>query len=308
MQAVELIGRAPRRFLRELKSLARVIKTSRFFSSPSRRVLAHLLQRAHLNTKIVYTYEGARFRLHDSAVSKHMFYNARRWHGTADIHFLKQLLRPGEAFVDIGANVGSHSIAIAKHFGGAVDVHAFEAHPRTFRYLQDNIQLNGLAHIKAYNTALGAEEGEVEFLDETGIDDMNRVLSRGETHPRAVRVPLRRLDDFELYRLPIGVIKIDVEGYELFVLRGAERTVAQARFLYLEASDAHYARYGYTPQDLLELLSGWGWAIYRFPEPTVIERVYPQTLHFNDDEWENWVATRSEEALLQRVALQVRGR
>lgn len=288
--------------------LAQVVRTSRSFTSPPRRVLAHLLQRLRLNTRVTYTYEGARFRLHDSAVSKNMFYNARHWHGTTDIHFLKQLLRAEEAFIDVGANVGSHTIAIAKHFGDAVEVHAFEAHPRTFRYLQDNVQLNQLQCIKIYNSALGAENGEVEFLDEVGIDDMNRVLSRGETHRRVVRVPLRRLDEFELYSRPIGVIKIDVEGYELFVLRGAARTAAHTRFLYLEASHTHYARYGYTPQDLLELLSGWGWEVYRFPEPTVIERVTPATLQFADDEWENWVATRSKEALLERVSLQVQGR
>lgn len=305
MRSLQRVGRIPRRLLHECRELKRVIELSRSFSSPPRCVFAHLLQRLRLDLKLVYTYEGARFRLYNNAVSSQMFYNATQWHGTADIHFLKQLLRPGETFVDIGANVGSHTIAIAKHFECGVQVHAFEAHPRTLQYLQENVALNALDCVRIYNVALGDKAGEVEFLDESGVDDINRVITSGEIQHRTVCVPMRRLDDFELYKLPIGVIKIDVEGYEWFVLQGAERTVAQAQFLYLEASDQHYARYGYSTGELIALLSSWGWELYRFLQPSVLERVSDDTPRIMEREWENWVATRSLQTLLQRVPYQV---
>lgn len=181
MQAIEWIGRALRRFLREMQSLARVIRISCSFSSSSCRFLASLLQRARLYTKFVYIYESAGFRLNDNTVSRQMFYNVRRRHGTADIHFLQQLLRLCEQLVDMGANVGSRSIAIAKYFGDVVDVGVSEVHSRTSRRLS--------------------------------------------------------------------------------------------------------------------------------PEPIIIERVYLQTLHFIvEHEWDNWVATRSEAALLQHVPLRVQRR
>lgn len=305
MKSLQLVGRIPKRFLRKLRELAQVIRLSRSFSSPARCVLAHLLQWLSVSDKITYVYEGARFRLYNNAVSSQMFFNASHWHGTADIRFLKSLLRPDETLIDIGANVGSHSIALAKHFGGRVQVHAFEAHPRTFRYLQENIQLNKLSCIYPHNVALGEENGEVEFTDEVGVDDINRVSPPSERHRHTVRVPMRRLDDFGLDHLPIGVIKIDVEGYELFVLRGAARTVARASFLYLEASDIHYARYGYSTADLIRLLTDWGWELYRFVSPDAIERVSLDTPRLSEKEWENWVATRSLQSLLERVPYQV---
>lgn len=293
------------RIVRGARGLVGAVQQSRQAARPARYVFDYILRRLRMNEKILFRYEGARFRLRDNPVSRQMFYNAPRWHGTADIRFLKRLLRPGEAFIDIGANVGSHSIVLARHLGATSTVHAFEPHPRTFDYLKGNVELNSLSNIRLYNIALGDTEGIVEFSDYATIDDQNRVLQDGASQERVVSVPLRRLDSFSLYNESIGAIKLDVEGYEFFVLRGAERTLEAAQFLYFEASREHYARYGYTPEDVLNLLTKSGWQVFRFSGENTVQLVEDASRLFTARAWENWVAARSVERLLERTSLQL---
>jgi FkbM family methyltransferase len=294
------------RIVRGVAGLIGAVRQSRRVSRPARYMVDYILRRLRLNEKIIFRYEGACFRLRDNPVSRQMFYDAPHWHGTADIRVLKKLLRPGEVFIDIGANVGSHSIVLARYLGEPSIVHAFEPHPRTFAYLQANVELNQMSNIKIYNVALGEVEGTVEFSDFAIIDDQNRVLSGQDERKHTISVPLKRLDSFGFYQEPIGTIKLDVEGYELFVLRGAERTLAAAQFLYFEASREHYARYDYTPEEVACFLSDSGWRIFRFVEEEVIQPVEKATSRlFATRPWENWIATRSVDLLLERSALQI---
>jgi FkbM family methyltransferase len=192
---------------------------------------------------MTFEYFGARFRLFNTSVSQVMFYNPSRWHGARDMCFLRKLVRAGDTIVDIGANVGSHAIPLAKALGTTSPVYAFEPHPRTFAYLQANAALNQLPNLHLYNFALGESEGEVAFTDEKS-DDLNRVSTHGSG---AIIVPVKPLDSIEcLDQAAITLLKVDVEGYELFVLRGASKALQRTEFIFLEANTRHSQEFGTT--------------------------------------------------------------
>jgi FkbM family methyltransferase len=256
----------------------------------------HALRELGLHERVTFRYHGARFRLFDTPLTHLMFFHSSRWHGAQDLRLLRCLLRCGDTVVDVGANVGSHAIPLARTLGASTQVHAFEPHPRVFAYLQANAALNRLTNLRLYNLALGDCEGEVAFTD-VRSDDLNRVAIHSTG---ALTVPMKPLDCIEtLVNEPITLLKIDVEGYELFVLRGAEATLARTRFLYLEANATHTQEYGITVLDLAGYLWARGWILYRVSGGDTLTRL-PESPEVAD--WENWLATRDGDALRQRLA------
>ena len=170
--------------------------------------------------------------------------------------FIQSLLRDGDTFVDVGANIGNLTIAGKLKVSGGTVV-AIEAHPRTFSFLVRNIALNQLT-VDARNVAVGDKPGMLAFSD-MHADDCNGIsLTAG-----GIAVPVQTLD-IELKDLgDIRLLKIDVEGYEFMTLRGAGEVLARTKFVYFELWDKLTARYDYTPADILLLLNGAGFHVYR---------------------------------------------
>jgi FkbM family methyltransferase len=132
-----------------------------------------------------------------------------------DMLFVLRLLRPGDVFVDVGANIGSYTV-LASGVAGA-RTHAFEPIEQAFDVLCRNVRLNGIEQlVTLHRAAVGSRNGVVTMS--AGHDTMNRVLD-GES--LGVTVPLVTLSD-ELAGLRPVLIKIDVEGYEAEVLAGAD--------------------------------------------------------------------------------------
>ncbi|GIV05880.1 MAG: hypothetical protein KatS3mg016_1455 [Fimbriimonadales bacterium] len=261
-----------------------------------------MLRRWGLNGRWVFRYAGARFYLFSTPMTQLMFFDAPRWHGAHDLQVLKRLLRAGDTLIDIGANVGSHIIPLAKWLGTATQAYAFEAHPRVFQYLQANAKLNRLTNLHLYPYALGEREGEVRFTD-LHTDDLNRVASETADAPM-ICVPMRPLDSFECAHQSITLIKLDVEGYELFVLRGGEQALQQTQLLYVEVCDSHTELYGYRVRDLATFLRARGWQLYR------VSSVQPLRLSVVEAEpyaaeWENWLGVRDMNWLQARIDVEV---
>jgi FkbM family methyltransferase len=173
-------------------------------------------------------------------------------HEYADMSFVLHLLRPGDLFVDVGANIGSYTI-LASGVCGARSV-AIEPDPGTVRHLERNIAANRLEDsVDLKMTAVGEETGMIAFT--TGLDTMNRVAVAEDRD--AQTVPLARLDDLLDGCAPV-LIKMDVEGFETPALRGAEGTLSSPSLLaiMLETVDdeAHaqlmrhgFEKFGYEP-------------------------------------------------------------
>ncbi len=137
--------------------------------------------------------------------------------------------------MDIGANVGSYAILAGG--GAGARVTTVEPIPSTFASVQRNLLLNGLGDsVRSCQVGLSGASGTLRFS--SGLDTVNHVLAAGESLP-GIDVPVTRLDDLVPDDAPV-LIKIDVEGHELAVLRGARETLGNTALLavILETNDS----------------------------------------------------------------------
>jgi FkbM family methyltransferase len=141
-------------------------------------------------------------------------------HEFADMMLPLHLLREGDLFLDIGANVGSYTV-LASGICRA-KTWAFEPDPGTILHLKRNIAINSLdTLVKVYGFALGVEQREIAFT--VGLDTVNRIAPVNDKNVRMVR--LERLDNVIADFQPL-MIKVDVEGAEEGVLQGAKALIA----------------------------------------------------------------------------------
>jgi FkbM family methyltransferase len=151
--------------------------------------------------------------------------------------FLSQLfVRPG-AVVEVGANVGTHTVALARQAAQQRrEMFAFEPQPFIFQNLCANLALNGITNVRAWPWACGAKAETVYFSspDYNAPGNFGGVSMHASPANQDIAIPCVRLDDV-LADHPVGLIKIDVEGFELHTLHGAVSLLAASRpVLYLE--------------------------------------------------------------------------
>ena len=121
--------------------------------------------------------------------------------------------------IDVGANIGNHSIEFARHFG---KVYAFEPNPHTFKLLAFNSDFH--PNIEVFNHGLSDKDAALQMSEDIvnyGGSSAVRQME-GDTQ---VRIEVKRLDDVAADIPDIALIKIDVEGMELKVLQGAVETI-----------------------------------------------------------------------------------
>lgn len=141
-------------------------------------------------------------------------------HEFTDMAFCLHLLRSGDLFVDVGANIGSYTILASKVVGAKS--FTLEPVPKTFKYLKRNIYLNEIEHlVDARCCAAGLAIGSLMFS--TNLDTMNKVVTT-DYEGSSIEVPVESLDKL-LDNLKPTLIKIDVEGFEPEVIAGAKNTL-----------------------------------------------------------------------------------
>ena len=144
----------------------------------------------------------------------------------------RALLRPDDVALDVGANIGAHTIGMAQAVGVRGVVHAFEPQKVICDILRTNIAQNGIANTVAHQEAVGAAPGRVRVppLDYYGAGNFGGIELGGAV---GEEVPVVTVDSVGLPRL--RMMKIDVEGMELDVLKGAASTIRRfGPALYLE--------------------------------------------------------------------------
>jgi FkbM family methyltransferase len=143
-------------------------------------------------------------------------------HDFEEMSFVLHALRPGDTFIDAGANVGSYTV-LASAVAGA-DCLAIEPVPSAFESLCDNVALNRVRpKVRCFNLAVGARPGTASFT--STLDTVNRVALAGDSDAGLIRVPVKTLDEIAGECRP-AIVKIDVEGYETEVVSGADRVLS----------------------------------------------------------------------------------
>ena len=189
--------------------------------------------------------------LHRRAATKALYANPPDW---PEMAVWQERLSPGDLFLDVGANVGTYTVFAASL--GATVV-AFEPAHDTVELLRENVALNGYDDVEVVEAAAGAAASTVQFT--SGLDSVNRVDDHG-----GASVTMVTLDSIIGDRTVAGM-KVDVEGFEIDVLRGASRALADHRIelMQLEWNDASVEAVGSDRAPVAELLASHGYALYR---------------------------------------------
>jgi len=157
-----------------------------------------------------------------------------------------QLLGTDLTVIDVGANFGTYTLALARYVGMRGKVHAFEPQRTIFHMLAGSVALNSLTNVICHHLALGECEGRLEipqfdYSQPLNFGSIEFTAEQGEPLHQPRRhdpldvdyVPLTTLDRFEFER--VHLMKIDAEGMEMRVLEGAAATLRRCRpVLYLE--------------------------------------------------------------------------
>jgi FkbM family methyltransferase len=168
--------------------------------------------------------------LRDIGVGRKVFVHRR--YEEPEARVLREYLRPGMGYLDVGGNLGFLATLAARLVGPGGRVVAVEPEPYNFSLLRRNLRLNAPSHAVAVNAAAGAAPGTARLFKAAENLGDHRLYADGQTVGRdGVDVPVVRLD--ELYaanRWPApDFVKIDVQGYEPFVVAGLEGLVTADR-------------------------------------------------------------------------------
>lgn len=228
---------------------------------PVKLLIAYALRKTKLSPLFYIQKSLYRLRFFPSALLMHLWADADAREG--EVLFLSRLVKIGSNVVDVGANVGTLTLPLAVAVGRYGKVLSIEAHPTTFHYLNGNIAINSHIHnIHPYNLAMGEHQGEILFSS-VSSDDMNKVIDNQNNH--SITVPMRTLDSViqESGISKIRLLKIDVEGYELFVLEGAEKTLSATEIVFFESWEKHFQSYGYSTKNIIDLLKRYDFTLYK---------------------------------------------
>ena len=175
-------------------------------------------------------------------------------HEAGELKFLESIAQEGMHAIDIGANLGITTVAIAKTIRRVGKLHSFEPVPEYFDILKDNLSSNELENVKVYELAVTDQVGRAPFYQ--------KELSSGivfEEGAKTFEVPTTTIDRF-LTAERIGrmdLINMDCEGSELLVLRGAEETLSKNKVkIFCEIHHDFLKQLGQSVEDIVQYLQG----------------------------------------------------
>ena len=175
----------------------------------------------------------------------------------------KRLLKPTDIFVDIGAHIGYYS-DIAAGIITSGEIHAFEPNPENFKLLDINMLSNKPEpKISLYQLAMGNKfKSGGLYVNDKNTGDHRAYKTKGESR-RKVEVEFAYLDGFDYFN-KINFLKIDTQGFEVEVLKGAKRIINESPDLQMivEYSPVHLKLAGTTPGTLIGILVDYGFNIY----------------------------------------------
>lgn len=172
---------------------------------------------------------------------------------------LQKLIKPGDTVVDAGAHIGLHTLLMSKCAGRAGRVYAFEPQKKLFNELSSNLLLNECSNVIPYHLALS--QGTASFhLDKPSH---NEGACRIDPMANGELIEAKALDSFQIEN--VSLIKIDVEGHEYHLLRGAANTIKYSRpYIIIEiwSENSALSRGAeYNRLRVFQLLEEWGYYV-----------------------------------------------
>jgi len=181
------------------------------------------------------------------------------------MRIIRLLLKQGDVAVDVGANIGYITLNMAKCVGMQGKVLAFEPVPPTYDRLRRNIRNNACTQVQTFSNAVG-ETGDHSaniFLPKGGDNAHSLSSLKQFADSNVFKVDIVRIDD--VINQPVQLIKIDVEGAEVSVVRGAAETIKRSHpYIIFEYNQEALARFGHCLQDVFKVIQDTGVAYEAF--------------------------------------------
>jgi FkbM family methyltransferase len=199
-------------------------------------------------------------------------YATNRVHELETTNLCNDVLKKGDVFVDLGANIGYFTLLAARLVGEKGRVFSFEPEPKNFGYLSKNIEINNYKNVVAEQKAVSDKNGKTKLFIcsyDTGHHTINRsngieAYSRGRAiEEKSIEIETITLDNYFLDKVDrVDAIKIDVEGAESLALAGMDRILRQNRDIKIfpEFFPLLIEKMGSAPRDLIDKLM----KIYKF--------------------------------------------
>ena len=168
--------------------------------------------------------------------------------------------------IDLGSNVGYYTIKLSLHDKNSKII-AIEADPKNFEILTKNCKLNNLDNVDLYNVAISDKNGQVELFQSDSRSGTSSIVSRIDKAKNSISVKSLTLDNLlENKYHKIDWLKIDVEGSELSVLKGASNTLKITNNIIIELHEKILKQNNQNPEQIISILEKNNYKITTFNE------------------------------------------
>jgi FkbM family methyltransferase len=190
--------------------------------------------------------------------------------------YVTSILKEGDIFIDIGTNIGLFSLIASKIVGDEGKVLSFEPAPLTFSRLNENVKLNNFKNIDTRNIGLSDKKGELTFyVSNNGYDAWNSFApSQDNKLESSILVPVSTLDAElkDLDKSKIKLMKIDVEGWEKFVLFGGKDFLVNYNpVVMIEFTEENTFNAGYDVHEIYNIMQDFGFVWHRIKKGELVK-------------------------------------
>lgn len=205
----------------------------------------------------------------DSILSRYIYKGFEK----DEIIFLCKYLKQGDTFLDLGANIGLFSLYAAEIVTETGNIHSFEPTPKTYSRLIENIELNNFQNIIITNNiGLSSNNGVLKLNVSTdGHDAWNTFVQQSEMKfENNIEISVEKLDDYldskKLSPDKIAFVKMDVEGWEMEVVKGAKKLLQDnnAPIFMVEFTESNLFAAGTNCYELYDVFASYGYKWYTY--------------------------------------------
>lgn len=234
--------------LQKIKKLPIILKRDGLFFT-LKRSLAFFISHTPLAFKLSFPYyRGVRLYFSPTLLTYAIFASPKTRQN--DIKVFEKHIKTGDTVIDVGANIGSLTLAAAELVGTQGKVICFEPSPRFADIIKNNINLNNLsAFVFLQPVALGKETHTVYLNEQVADDTTNHIDTFGTPVSQVT------LDSCTEGLVKVNFLKIDVEGYELEVLKGSDATLKKTKCIYIEFISDNLLQTSADPEEIINILN-----------------------------------------------------
>ena len=181
----------------------------------------------------------------------------------SEVQLIMQIVPSDQIIIEIGSNIGTHTVPLAKYLSNGGQVYAFEPQSQNYKLLEENIKDNGIENVKLSKIAISSKEGEayMNTFDEGKLSNYGDARIFRDKFQNSERVQVKTLDNFYYDSCDnsnsVSLIKFDVQGQELEVILGSEKIINRYKpFLYLENDDVENSKF------LIEKIKSLGYLMF----------------------------------------------